>query len=275
MNPQKPFSTSPVEMISSLIKNRQLIWQMTKRDVVGRYKGSVLGLTWSFFNPLIMLTVYTFVFSVAFKARWHTGSDSKTEFALALFVGMIAHGLVAECINRAPGLIISNANYVKKVIFPIDILPWMAMGTTIFHTLVSLSVWCLFYISVNLAFHWTAVFLPLIFLPLILFGVGLAWFLASLGVYLRDISQVTGVFTTVLMFLSPVFYPVSNLPEKYQVFLYANPLTFIIEQARDVLLWGKLPNWQGLGIAVSVSLLVAWLGFAWFQKTRRGFADVL
>jgi len=222
-----------------------------------------------------MLTVYTFVFSVAFKARWHTGSDSKTEFALALFVGMIAHGLVAECINRAPGLITSNANYVKKVIFPIDILPWMAMGTTIFHTLVSLSVWCLFYISVNLAFHWTAVFLPLIFLPLILFSVGLAWFLASLGVYLRDISQVTGAFTTVLMFLSPVFYPVSNLPEKYQVFLYANPLTFIIEQARDVLLWGKLPNWQGLGIAVSVSLLVAWLGFAWFQKTRRGFADVL
>ena len=275
MNPQKPFSISPVEMISSLIKNRQLIWQMTKRDVVGRYKGSVLGLTWSFFNPLIMLTVYTFVFSVAFKARWHTGSDSKTEFALALFVGMIAHGLVAECINRAPGLITSNANYVKKVIFPIDILPWMAMGTTIFHTLVSLSVWCLFYISVNLAFHWTAVFLPLIFLPLILFSVGLAWFLASLGVYLRDISQVTGAFTTVLMFLSPVFYPVSNLPEKYQVFLYANPLTFIIEQARDVLLWGKLPNWQGLGIAVSVSLLVAWLGFAWFQKTRRGFADVL
>lgn len=262
-------------MIRSLSKNRQLIWQMTKRDVVGRYRGSILGLTWSFFNPLIMLTVYTFVFSVAFKARWHTGSDSKTEFALALFVGMIAHGLVSECINRAPTLIISNANYVKKVIFPIDILPWMAMGTTIFHTLISLTVWCLFYISVNHFFHWTALFLPLIFLPLILFSMGLAWFLASLGVYLRDISQITGVFSTMLMFLSPVFYPVSNLPEKYQVFLYANPLTFIIEQARDVLLWGKLPNWQSLGIAMFVSLLVAWLGFAWFQKTRRGFADVL
>jgi lipopolysaccharide transport system permease protein len=222
-----------------------------------------------------MLTVYTFVFSVAFKARWHTGSDSKTEFALALFVGMIAHSLVSECINRAPTLIISNANYVKKVVFPIDILPWMAMGTTIFHSLVSLSVWCLFYVSVNQFFNWTAIFLPLIFLPLIFFSMGLAWFLASLGVYLRDISQMTGVFSTVLLFLSPIFYPVSNLPEKYQVFLYANPLTFIIEQARDVLLWGKLPNWEGLGIAMMVSLLIAWLGFAWFQKTRRGFADVL
>ena len=275
MNPQQSFSISPVEMFNNLIKNRQLILQMTKREVVGRYKGSVLGLTWSFFNPLIMLTVYTFIFSVVFKARWNIGSDSKTEFALALFVGMIAHGLFAECINRAPSLIINNANYVKKVIFPLDTLPWIAMGATIFHTLISLGVWSLIYIAVNQAFQWTAFFLPLIFLPLILFSMGLAWFLSSLGVYLRDISQMTGVFTTVLMFMSPVFYPVSNLPEKYHVFLYANPLTFIIEQARDVLLWGKLPNWQGLAVAMSISLLVAWLGFAWFQKTRRGFADVL
>lgn len=262
-------------MLNSLVKNRQLIWQMTKRDVIGRYKGSVLGLAWSFFNPLIMLTVYTFVFSEVFKARWHTGSDSKTEFALALFVGMITHGLFAECINRAPGLIISNVNYVKKVIFPLDILPWIGMGATIFHALISLGVWCLCYVLVNQDFHWTAVFLPLIFLPLILFSMGCAWLLASLGVYLRDISQMTGVLTTVLMFMSPVFYPISNLPEEYQVYLYANPLTFIIEQSREVLLWGNLPDWQGLGIAMSISLLVAWLGFAWFQKTRRGFADVL
>ena len=164
MNPQQSFSISPVEMFNNLIKNRQLILQMTKREVVGRYKGSVLGLTWSFFNPLIMLTVYTFVFSVVFKARWNIGSDSKTEFALALFVGMITHGLFAECINRAPSLIINNANYVKKVIFPLDTLPWIAMGATIFHTLISLGVWSLIYIAVNQAFQWTAFFLPLIFL---------------------------------------------------------------------------------------------------------------
>lgn len=275
MNPQKPFSISPIEMGRNLIRNRQLIWQMAKREVIGRYRGSVLGLAWSFFNPLIMLTVYTFVFSVVFKARWHINSDSKTEFALALFIGMIVHGLFAECVNRAPGLIIGNVNYVKKVIFPLDILPWTAMGATVFHALISLGVWSLMYILINQTFNWTAVFLPLIFLPLILFSMGLAWFLASLGVYLRDIAQMTGVFTTVLLFMSPVFYPISNLPEKYHTFLYANPLTFIIEQARDVLLWGNFPNWQGLAIATSVGGIFAWLGFAWFQKTRRGFADVL
>lgn len=262
-------------MVQSLLNHRQLIWQMTKRDVIGRYKGSILGLTWSFFNPLIMLIVYTFVFSVVFKARWQTGSDSKTEFALALFIGMIVHGLLAECVNKAPSLILGNAGYVKKVVFPLDILPWIAMGTTIFHSMVSLLAWSLFFILVNQSFHWTAIFLPFIFLPLILLTMGITWFLASLGVYLRDVGQVTGVFTMVLMFMSPVFYPISNLPERFQPFMYANPLTFILEQSRAVLMWGQLPNWQGLLISLVLSLVVAWLGFAWFQKTRKGFADVL
>ena len=275
MNINQPLSINPSQIVTSFIKNRQLIWQLTKRDVIGRYKGSVLGLAWSFFNPLIMLVIYTFVFSIVFKARWNTGSDSKTEFALVLFIGMIVHGLLAECINRAPTIIITNVSYVKKVVFPLEILPWVTMGATIFHTLVSFLVWSLFFILVNHTFNWTALFLPLILLPLILFTMGFAWLLASLGVFLRDISQITGVFTTILLFISPVFYPISMLPEKYQIILYANPLTFIIEQSRDVLMWGKLPNWQGLGIAMLISLIVAWAGFAWFQKTRRGFADVL
>ena len=275
MNIKKSLSIKPSQIVTSFMTNRQLIWQMTKRDVVGRYKGSVLGLAWSFLNPLIMLVVYTFVFSIVFKARWNTGSDSRTEFALALFIGMIVHGLLAECINRAPTLIVGNVSYVKKVVFPLEILPWVSIGATIFHTLVSLLVWSLFFILVNHTFNWTALFLPLIFLPLILFTIGFAWLFASLGVFLRDLSQITGVLTTILLFVSPVFYPISMLPEKYQMILYANPLTFIIEQSRDVLMWGKLPDWQGLGIAMLISLLVAWAGFAWFQKTRRGFADVL
>ena len=275
MNPNAAIATNPIQMVRSFIKNRQLIWQMTKREVIGRYRGSFLGLAWSFFNPLIMLVVYTFVFSVVFKARWDSGSDSKTEFALALFIGMIAHGLAAESINRAPSLILSNVNYVKKVIFPLEILPWIAMGSAFFHSLISLFVWSLFYVTVNQAFHWTVVFLPLIFLPLIFFSMGLLWFLSSLSVFIRDVGQMTGMFTTVLLFLSPVFYPISRLPENYQTILYANPLTFIIEQARGVMLWGQLPDWQGLVIATAISLFVAWSGFAWFQKTRRGFADVL
>ena len=275
MNPHAALSISPVQILMSLRNNRALIWQMTKRDVVGRYKGSILGLAWSFLNPLIMLAVYTFVFSVAFKARWNTGSESKTEFALALFIGMIVHGLFSECINRAPSLILGNVSYVKKVVFPLEILPLITMGATLFHALMSLFVWSLFFILVNHTFNWTSLFFPFIFLPLIFFSIGLAWFLASLGVFLRDVGQITVVFTTVLMFMSPVFYPISNLPERYQGILYANPLTFIIEQSRAVLLWGKLPNFWGLAIAILISLCIACLGFAWFQKTRKGFADVL
>lgn len=275
MNPHRKFSTSPLEMVRSVVRNRQLIYQMAKRDVIGRYRGSVLGLTWSFFNPLIMLAVYTFVFSVVFGSRWNTGSTSQTEFALTLFIGMITHGLLAECVGRAPSIILSHVSYVKKVVFPLEILPWVAMLATLFHTGISLGVWALFYVVANQGLLWTVVFIPLIFLPLVFFTMGLAWVLAALGVYLRDIGQMTGVFTTVLMFLSPVFYSADRLPENFKMAMYLNPLTFIIEQARDVLMWGKLPNWSGLGIAMVISLSVAWLGFVVFQRTRQGFADVL
>ena len=269
------FSISPLQLVRSLVVNRELIWAMTRREVAGRYRGSMLGLLWSFFNPVLMLTVYTFVFSVVFKARWSGGSESKTEFAVVLFAGMIVFALFSECLNRAPALILSNANYVKKVVFPLEILPWVALGSALFHTVVSQSVWLLFYVVINASLHWTILWLPLVLLPLVMFTMGLSWFLASLGVYLRDVAQTIGIFTTILMFLSPVFFPVASLPEAYRPFIYANPLTFIIEQARDVLIWGKMPNWSLLGLAIFGSAIVACLGFAWFQKTRRGFADVL
>lgn len=269
------FPISFVQLVGSAVQNRQLIARMIKREVIGRYRGSTLGLTWSFLNPLILLAVYTFVFSVVFRARWHVGSESKTEFALVLFVGMIAHGLFAECLNRSPSLILSNINYVKKVVFPLEILPWITVGSALFHSFVSLLVWSLFFVLVHKFFHWTALFIPLVFLPLVFFSLGFGWLLASLGVFFRDIGQITGIFTTILLFVSPVLYPVSNLPERYQKILYANPLTFIIEQSRAVLIQGQWPDWQGLALILLISLIVAWLGFAWFQKTRRGFADVL
>ncbi|MEA3467251.1 MAG: ABC transporter permease [Thermodesulfobacteriota bacterium] len=257
------------------MRNRQLIWQMTKREVTGRYRGSVLGLAWSFFHPLIMLAVYSFVFSFVFQARWNTGGGSKAEFALALFVGMIVHGLLAECINRAPGTILSNQSYVKKVVFPLEILPWITMGSVLFHLAVSLLVWTFFFLIIYHTLHWTVLFAPFIFLPLILFSMGLSWFLSAIGVYLRDIGQITGVVSTVLLFMSPVFYPASRLPEPYRTLLYLNPLTFIIEQMREVLMWGNMPDFPGLLIALCIGFLAAWLGFVAFQKTRRGFADVL
>lgn len=271
----RSFSASPVEMYVSLWRNRELIKALAKREVLGRYRGSVLGLLWSFFNPLFMLAVYTFVFSVVFKARWNTESDSKTEFALVLFAGLIVFNLFAECINRAPGAILSNVNYVKKVVFPLEILPVIALLSVLFHGLISLVVWLLAYLIFFGLPHATVLYLPLVILPLFLLIMGLSWMLSSLGVYLRDVSQFVVLFTTALMFLTPIFYPATALPEHYRPLLYLNPLTIIIEQTRDVLFWGKAPDCFILMIYWVVNLGIAWLGFAWFQKTRKGFSDVL
>lgn len=276
INPHARQPTSLSALVRNLWRNRQLIVQMTRREVAGRYKGSVMGLAWSFFNPVFMLTVYTFVFSVVFKARWGvSGDESKTQFAVVLFVGMIVHGLFAEVLNRAPSLILGNANYVKKVVFPLEILPVISMGTALFHSLVSLGVLLIAFVLFNGYLHWTAVLIPLVVLPLVILTLGLAWILASLGVFLRDVGQTIGIITTVMMFLAPVFYPITALPEDLRPWIMANPLTFIIEQAREVLIWGRLPNWTGLGIYTLVVTAVAWAGYAWFQKTRKGFADVL
>ena len=275
-NPHAAQSTSLTSLAKSLWRNRQLILQMTKREVVGRYKGSAMGLAWSFFNPVFMLVVYTYVFSVVFKARWGVeGEESKMLFAVVLFVGMIVHGLLAEVLNRAPSLILSNVNYVKKVVFPLEILPVIAMGAALYHSLISLSVLLVAFVLFNGYLHWTVIFTPLVLVPLIILTLGISWMLAAIGVFLRDVGQTISMVTTVLMFLSPVFYPVTAVPEKFRPFIMANPLTFIIEQAREVLIWGHLPNWIGLGIYTFASIVVAWAGYTLFQKTRKGFADVL
>jgi lipopolysaccharide transport system permease protein len=276
MNPHAQHPTSISEMLASFWRNRELIWQMTRREVVGRYKGSVIGLAWSFLNPVFMLVIYTFVFSVVFKARWSVGGEeTKTQFAVVLFVGMIVHGLFSEVLNRAPGLILGNVNYVKKVVFPLEILPVISMGAALFHSLVSLLVLLIAFVVFNGFLHWTVIFTPLVLLPLVIFTLGLAWMFVSLGVYIRDIGQTIGIFTAVMLFVSPVFFPVTALPVSMQPWIMGNPLTFIIEQARNVLIWGKPPNWAGLGLYTLAATFVAWAGYVWFQKTRKGFADVL
>ena len=270
------FSTSPNEMVGSLWRNRSLIRALIKREVVGRYRGSLMGILWSFFNPLLMLVIYTFVFSVVFKTRWTPDAgDSKADFAIILFVGMILHGLFAECINRAPGLILSNVNYVKKVIFPLEVLPWVAFGSAFFHGAISLVVLLLAQLVLMQQLPWTAIFFPFVLLPLVFATMGLAWFLSALGVYVRDIGQITGMFTTVVFFLSPVVYPVSSLPAKYQGWMMLNPLTFIIEEGRNTLIFGRLPDISRWSIMLAAGILMAVAGFAWFQKMRKGFADVL
>jgi lipopolysaccharide transport system permease protein len=269
------FSMTPAEMVTSLWRNRYLIKTSIKREVVGRYRGSSMGILWSFFHPVFMLAVYTFVFSVIFKARWQSGSDSKTEFALILFSGLIVFNLFSECINRAPGLILGHPNYVKKVIFPLEILSIVSLGTALFHAMVSFVVWLIAYFMIFGMPHWTIVFMPVVLLPLLLLTAGFSWWLSALGVYLRDVSQVVGIMTTALLFLSPIFYSAARLPERFRFAMQFNPLTPVVEQIRNALFWGEVPNMKLLSIYLFCSLLVAWLGFAWFQKTRKGFADVL
>ncbi len=271
----KEFSAAPREIVASLWRNRDLLKASITREVLGRYRGSFLGIFWSFFNPLFMLAVYTFVFGVVFKSRWGAGSGSRAEFALVLFAGMIVFSLFSECISRAPHLIVGNQNYVTKVVFPLEILPWVTLGGALFNFALSLLVWVLAYLAFFGLPQLTALYLPLILLPFGLFIMGFSWALASLGVYLRDTSQFVGILTSVLMFLSPIFYPSTSLPEAYRKLLYLNPLTPVIEQTRDVLFWGKSPDFIMLGIYLIATSIIACIGFFWFQKTRKGFADVL
>lgn len=272
MNPNKAAFS---DVLFSLLRHGGLTRQMVKREVLGRYRGSFLGLLWSFVNPVLLLTVYTFVFGIVFRARWGQGSGDRLEFALVLFAGLIMFNLFSECLTRAPGLVLGNVNYVKKVIFPLEILPWVSLGSALFHAAVSLVVLLLFLLLSGHGVSWTVLLLPIVLAPFALLIQGLSWLLASIGVFVRDIGQVVGMAMTVLLFMSPIFYPADALPAAIRPWLFLNPLTFIIEQSRDVLIWGKLPDWYGLIMYALIALAVAWAGLFWFQKTRKGFADVL
>ncbi len=264
---------------SQIVKNwwihRELIKEFSKREILIRYRGSVLGLMWSFFNPLFMLSIYTFIFSEVFKARWNAISQTKTEFALLLFIGLLVFNLISECLIRASTIITSNINYVKKVIFPLDILPVAIMIAALFHGLISLFIWVIAYsIFIGMP-QVTILYLPIVITPYILFILGLSWILASLGVFLRDVSQFIGMMLNVLLFMSPVFYPITAIPEKYRFIFQLNPLTLVIDQARIVMFWGSQPDFPSVLLLFLFSLSIYYLGFVWFQNTRKGFSDVL
>ena len=272
----RPYPESPADVFMSFWRHRRLVFQLARRDVAGRYRGSYLGLGWSLFSPLLMLAVYTLVFGVIFKARWGTTTTgSVAEFGLVLFTGLFVFGIFSECVNRSPSLVLSRANFVKRVVFPLEILPWVALASSLFHAAVTLAV---LLAASFLIYGGIAVTFPLIIivlLPLILFTLGVSWMLAALGVYVRDVAQTVGVITSALMFLSPVFYPVSAVPPQVHAIFAINPLTIVLEQARDVLLWGKGPDYLALAPYLLGSIAIAWLGLVAFQRARVGFADVL
>jgi len=262
-------------IIRSFWFHRNLIAQFTWREVSSRYKGSYLGIIWSILNPLLMLMVYTFVFSEVFQAKWGTGSGNKLEFALLIFCGLVTFNIFGELIIRAPSLIIQHSSYVTKVVFPLEILPVAVMGSNLIHSLVSfiiLLTGCLFAFG---SLPWTIVFIPIVLIPLILFALGLGYLLASLGVYLRDIGQFVSIAIQALMLLSPIFYSVESLPPQFQMLFSLNPLGYVIEDMREVIIWGALPHVRWMLLEYGFGLIIFGLGYAWFAKTRKGFSDVL
>lgn len=267
---------SPTAAARNLWRHRELIAQFTRREVEGRYRGSFLGLLWAFITPLVLLLIYTFVFGVIFQARWpQARSESLGEFAVILFAGLLTFNIFSECVTRAPGLVVGVPNYVKKVVFPLEILPVSVLGAALFHAAVSLAILLAAHLLAGGALHWTILLLPLVLLPLIGLSLGLGWFLASLGVFVRDLGNAIGLVVQVLFFLTPVFYAVETVPEPYRQLLLLNPLAAIVADVRAVVLWGAMPAWLNLINTSLLTALLALLGYAWFARTKKAFADVL
>jgi len=257
-------------------KLRELFWQFTWREVQGRYRGSYLGLFWALLTPFCMLAAYTFVFNVIFKARWaEDPRDNWLDFALRLFSGIIVFNVFAESVTAAPLLIVRNPNYVKKVVFPLEILPASTAGAAVIHSLVG---WVIVLLGVFVTDHrlyWTSLYLPLLYVPLIALTLGVCWFVAALGVFLRDLPQVVTVLVQLLMFLSPVFYSMKSVPEHVRPAFEVNPLSVIIESFRRCVVLGRTPDWLGLGVVTAVSLVAMLAGYVWFMKLKWAFADVI
>lgn len=267
--------SSLVGPFAALTKYRSLTWEMTRREVLGRYRGASFGLLWSLISPFLLLWIYTFAFGTVMGGRWPEIESGKTHYSIVLFAGLIVHGFFAECLMRSPSLIVGNPNFVKRVVFPLDILPWPMIFSALFHVAMNVVVFIVLRFFMDQAFTWTIIFLPLVLAPLVLVGLGLAWFLASLSVYFRDIVQVTGVASMAFLFLSSAMMPIHSVPEKYRMVFLLNPLTFIIDQARVVMLWGGRPDWLGLLLYALGAAIFMYAGWAWFNATKRGFADVL
>jgi len=263
--------------VKPLWERRDLIWSLTKRELQQRYRGSYLGFLWSFITPLVMLVIYTYVFSGIFKARWSGLGDetSSTQFALILFGGMAPFNLFSEVANRSSGLVVAVPNYVKKVIFPLEVLPVVCVLVAFINSLFSMFLVVLGNLILGHTISRTLYLLPLAYLPLLLFCLALSWFLASIGVFLRDIGQGIGIVVQVLLFLSPVFYSVSALPGVGRLLMMINPLSTIINGFRQVLLWGNPFPWASWAIWTGILLILATAGYIWFMWTKKGFADVI
>ncbi len=272
--------TDPFEIFRVFVTHASLIARLAAREVAARYRGSLLGAVWFLLTPLMLLSVYTFVFAIIFQARWNAQTTDRGEFALLFFSGLIIYTIFSEVINRSPALVLDNASYVTKVVFPLEILPCVALLSALVNAGFSFVIFLVFY---ALVIGWppaTILMLPILLVPLCLLTLGLSWFLASVGTFFRDLRQFVPVATMMLMFLSPIFFPlsaipVSKLPSPIVAIIHLNPIALILEMSKDVLFWNRVPDLTQLSILLLLTWLVAWFGYLWFAKTRKGFADVV
>ncbi len=260
-------------IFAPLARHRDLIRELVMRDLAQRYRGSLLGWVWAALNPLLMLAVYSFVFGYVFRARWGDSGGDPAQFAVYLFAGLILHGLLAECLTRGPRLVLDAPNLVKRVVFPLEVFPWMVLGSALFTAVTSFAVMLVGAGFILGHIPWTVIFAPLVILPLCFLGLALGWFLAGLGVFLRDIGQIVPLISTILLFMSPIFFPIEALPEAFRPLVFLNPLSLIVVELRAVALEGRLPNWEALLIYAAVASVLAWASLVWFRRMRPHFAD--
>lgn len=264
---------NPLRIGAELFKHRHIVAQLTKRDVLLKYRGSYLGISWSFLYPLLMLLAFTFVFGQIFTARWPQ-TESAAPAALVIYCGLIVFSIFSEIASRAPVLILGYPSYVKKIIFPLETLPLMLMLSAFIHGAINLAI-LLIGVLLFGQLHATVLLAPIVLIPLALFSLGLAWFLAASGVFVRDLVNVMPVFVQIILFLSPVFYPISAVPKYFHWFHRMNPLSIVIEDFRRVALWGEMPHWEAWGQVLAVSIGVAVIGYAFFVRSKEQFADVV
>jgi lipopolysaccharide transport system permease protein len=263
----------PGAMVQTLYAHRQLIEQLARRQFDARFRGSLLGRYLALLNPLLLLGIYSLVFLVLLPIGGPGGSIDRVEFVLKLFGSLLIYQVFAETVGRAPTVVLSNQNFVKKVVFPLEVLPVADLIAAAALVLGNLAI-LLLALVVTGKLSWTVVAFPLLVPPLFGVTIGAAWLMASLGVYVRDLASSIGVLLTVLFYLTPVFYELSDLG-RWQWLALLNPLAAVFESGKRVLVQGLWPDWATLAGSWLGSALIAWLGFVWFRVTKRGFADVL
>ncbi|MCP4667084.1 MAG: ABC transporter permease [Deltaproteobacteria bacterium] len=267
---------NPFRMAASLWRHRELIFHLSAREVQARYRGSYLGVLWSLITPLMMLLIYTFVFSVIFKARWgNAASEAHSSYALIMFTGMVAYSLFSESVSAASNVVRGNLTYVKRVVFPLEILPVSILGSALVNSLIGLGIVMTGLIIFHGGIAWSVIYLPLAYLPLLCLTLGFSWFVAALGVFVRDVGNFVTVALQMLFFATPILYPPSTVPEQVRPLLWLNPFSTIVEGFRRTMIWGQQPDWPAFGVVTIFSAFVMMTGYLWFMKSKGAFADVV